>query len=406
MKQIISIKQIVSIFSIIILASGFQVAAAGPFEVSSVISEPYLNPGDTNVGILLTLQNNQSETLSKVKVHLYLSYPFSASVNPNNKLGELSFPGYLIGTGGSGEEYTQYFDITPNSVHKTIFKVDVDKGAKYGSYELPYSIYYEKGEYSGKVKILITGNTLVEIESISVDSMDAKVEPGEVFKLNVSLKNAGDTGIKWIKLALEPEDRGLVPLSSDSEFIFKDMSSGSVKETGFMFSLERNAQAKNYPINISLNYMDEKGNEYNENKLVGIVASGRASLEIAKKITEPARVTENEPFLLTIKIENTGTGDARGVTAALESELSGDTLAYLGEIKKDDYSNAIFTLDAAKSGKISGNLKINYEDEFGKHEVKKEVYLIVNPDTGLDPIPIVFGIGIIGMSIYYWKRKS
>jgi len=36
------------------------------------------------------------------------------------------------------------------------------------------------------------------------------------------------------------------------------------------------------------------------------------------------------------------------VTAKLESPIDGDKVAYLGEIKKDDYSNAIFTLDGLR----------------------------------------------------------
>jgi len=215
-----------------------------------------------------------------------------------------------------------------------------------------------------------------------VASNNSKVEPGEAFKLAVSLENVGDNEIKWLKLILNPKDKELVPLSSDSERIFKDLSRGSKQDTEFWFSIEKDAVVKNYPIDLVLNYMDEKGIEYNETKLVGIVAAGRASLDIAKKTSEPVRIKENEPFTLTIKIENTGTGDAKGVAARLESELGGDTLAYLGEIKKDDYSNAIFTLDGAVGGKKKGNLLISYEDDLGKHEVDKELILIVNSGDG------------------------
>lgn len=395
-----------SIISILIVLSAIQVASANPFEVNSVIGTPHLNPGDHNIEIQLLVQNTQIESLNNVKVHLFLNYPFSATTSPNNMLGELTYPGYLIGAGGSGDEYTEYFDLLPGVVHKTFFKIDVDRNAKYGIYDLPYTVYYEKGEFSGKISLSVTGNTLVEIRNISMDSNNSQVEPGDVFKVYVSLENVGDNSIKWLKLTLDPNDKSLIPLSSDSERVFKDVYPGSQKTSEFVFSLDRESAAKNYPVNILLSYMDEKGDVYNETKLTGIAASGRASLDIAKKITEPARVKENEPFILTLKIENTGTGNARGVEVNLESSLDGDTLAYLGEIKKDDYSNAIFILNPAKSGKNEGNLRISYEDDFGKHEVVKEINLLVYPGDTSNPVPIVLGLVISASALFFWKKRK
>lgn len=378
-----------------------------PFNVTSVVSVPYLAPGDRNVGIEFTVQNNNDTSLDNVKIYLFLRYPFSASISPNNKLDELSYPGYLISSGGSGDEYTQYFTMAPMTSHKTFFKIDVDRTAKYGIYDIPYTIYFnQNNEYSGKITIDVKGDTLVEIKNVSILSNNSKVEPGEIFKMAVSFENVGDNSIKWLKLTLVPRDKALVPISSDSERVFKDISQGSKQESEFIFSLEKGADVKNYPLDLLLDYMDERGVEYNHTNLVGIVSAGKAGLEIAKKITEPGRITENQPFTLTLKIENTGTGDAKGVTARLESELSGDTLAYLGEIKKDDYSNAIFTIDAAKSGKKTGILRITYEDDFGVHDIQKDLILIVNPGDSSSPVPVVIGIIAIIAVVYFWMQRK
>lgn len=392
------------LFLVLIMVSMIQMSAANPVEVTPVITVAHLDPGDMNVEIQLILHNNQSESLNNMKVHLYLVNPFRASISPNNKLGELDNPGYLIGAGGSGEEYTQYFDLASNMSHKTIFRIDVDRNAEYGMYELPYTIYSDKGEYNGKIELSITGSTLIEIKNVSVVPAGV-VEPGEVFKVAVQFENVGSNSIKWLKLSLSPLDKALVPLSSDSESVFTDMPSGTKSESEFQFSLERDATAKNYPIDLLLTYIDEKGQKYNETKLVGIVASGRASLDIAKKTTEPSQINENEPFILTLKIENSGTGNARGVSAYIESSLEGDTLSYLGEIKKDDYSNAIFTLNPAKKGKKNCNLTISYEDDFGKHELKKEILLMVNPVESGEMAFIALGITMSAATVFFWKRK-
>lgn len=393
---------------VLVLAENASAQSGGqlPFNVSSVVSVPHLTPGDMNIGIEFSLFNNLDVTENKIKIHLFLRYPFSASLAPNNKLGELNDPGYLIGAGGSGDEYTPYFDLGPSMSRKIYFKIDVDRNAEYGEYDIPYTIYFDTGkEYTGKITLQVMGDTLVEIKNVSVVSRNLKVEPGEVFKVLIEFENVGDNEIKWLKLALSPEDKSIVPFSSSSERIFKDMLQGSQNESEFSFSIEKDAAAKNYQMDLLLTYMDEMGVLHNETKLIGIVAAGSAKLDIAKKTTEPARIIEKEPFTLTMKIENTGTGDAKGVTAILESTLEGDTLAYLGEIKKDDYSNAIFTLNPPGSGKETGVLRINYEDDFGKHEIQKDLILMVNPADGQNNLPIILGIIAVAGGIYFWRRK-
>ena len=390
-----------------LLASTVSAQAETPFTVTTVVSVPHLSPGDNNIGLEFTLQNNMETAVSSAKVYLYMRPPFSASISPNNKLGELNYPGYLIAAGGQGDEYTPYFSIEAHSSYKTTFKIDVDRNAKYGKYELPYTVFYGGGkEFSGKITLEVKGNTLIEIRNVQVNSNNSAVEPGEVFKISVSLENVGDNGIKWLKLILNPRDISLIPLSSDTEQIFKDIPQGEKKEAEMWFSLEKDAAVKNYPIDLVLRYIDERGVEFNETRLVGLVASGRAVLDIAKKTTEPARIKENEPLTLTVKIENTGTGDASGVIARLESDLTGDTLAYLGEIKKDDYSNAIFTLNGAGDGVKTGNLKISYEDDFGKHEIDRELDLIVNPGNSSNLLPVIIVIAGIAGAIYVWKWRK
>lgn len=390
-----------------LLVSTVSAQSETPFSVTTVVSVPHLSPDDRNVGLEFAVQNNRDVPVSSAKIYLFLRYPFSASITPNNKLDELSYPGYLIASGGQGDEYTPYFSLDARSSHKVVFKIDVDRNAKYGTYDLPYTIFYGSDkEFSGKITLEVKGDTLIEIRNVQVNSNNSVVEPGEVFKIAVSFENVGDNGIKWLKLILNPRDRSLIPLSSDTERVFKDIPPGEKRDSEIWFSLEKDADVKNYPIDLMLRYTDERGVEYNETRLVGLVASGRAELDIAKKTTEPARIKENEPFTLTLKIENTGTGDASGVTAKLESPIEGDLVAYLGEIKKDDYSNAIFTLDGTTGGKKTGILRITYKDDFGENEIQRELDLIVNPGNSSILLPAIIVIVAIAGAIYVWKWRK
>lgn len=394
------------IFVLLIMIASAANTGAVPFEVMTILSVPHLSAGDRNIGIEFNVQNNQDTSYGNVRAYLFLQYPFSASIPPNNKVGELSYPGYLIASGGSGNEYTQYFSISPFGSHRTVFKIDVDRNAKYGTYDLPYAIYYDDKEFRGKITMAIKGDTLIEIKKASAESKDLYIEPGGTFKFDLVIENVGDNEIKWLKLKLMPRDKELIPLLSDSEVIFKDIPQGGNNWTEMWFSIDRDAPAKNYALDLVLNYMDERGIEYNETRLIGVTVVGRANMDIAKKTLDPARVMENQPFTLTMKIENTGTGDAKGVTVNLESNLNGDTLAYLGEIKKDDYSNAIFSLDGAGSGNQAAVLRISYEDDTGKHEAVKDVFLIINPAESQNPLPLLIIAFMVIAAVFVWKRRK
>jgi len=392
-----------------LLVSTVSAQEQTPFSVTTVVSVPHLSPDDRNVGLEFAVRNNMDEAVGSARIYLFIRYPFSASIPPNNnnKLDEQSNPGYLIASGGQGNEYTPYFSLDAKNLHKVVFKIDVDRSAKSGTYDLPYTILYDSGkEFSGKITLDVKGDTLIQIRNVQVNSNNSAVEPGEVFKIAVSFENIGDNGIKWLKLILNPRDRTLIPLSSDTERVFRDIPAGEKRDSEIWFSLEKDADVKNYPIDLVLRYTDERGVEYNETRLVGLVASGRAALDIAKKTAEPARIKENEPFTLTLKIENTGTGDASGVTAKLELPLEGDMVAYLGEIKKDDYSNAIFTLDGTAGGKKTGILRITYKDDFGEHEIQRDMDLIVNSGNSTNLLPLILIIGGIAGAIYVWKWRK
>jgi hypothetical protein len=399
-------KVLITVFVLIsMLATAVYAQQQKPFSVTTITSVPHIMPGDRDIGLEFILQNNENVAIDNIKIYLYLRSPFSASIPPNNKLGELSYPGYLISSGGQGDEYTEYFNIDSQGSHKTFFRLDIDREAAYGLYDLPYTITYGNNkEYSGKITLSINGNTLIEVKNVEM-SNGSKVEPGDSFKINVTFENVGDNEIKWLKLSLIPSNKVIIPLSSAAEHIFKNITSLMKAESEFDFSLEKNAPIQNYPIDLILNYMDERGIEYNETKLIGIEAQGRALLDIAKKITDPTRIEENNPFTLTLKIENTGTGDAKGVTASLESSIEGDTIAYLGEIKRDDYSNALFTLNAAGSGKTSGILHLSYEDDFGRHEIKKDLILLINPSERPNLLPVLIMIIAIAAIVFLWIRR-
>lgn len=61
-------KYIITLFLILALVINVQ---ADPFNVTTVLSAPHLTPGDRNIGLEFTIQNDQDTSLSNVKTYLF-----------------------------------------------------------------------------------------------------------------------------------------------------------------------------------------------------------------------------------------------------------------------------------------------------------------------------------------------
>jgi len=394
------------IFLFVVMLLVVPVCAEAPFSVITVVTPPRVNPGDSGVAVQMALQNTGDVTLNDVRIYLFLKYPFTASYRPNDRLNEAYYEGYIIGTGTVPDLHTPGLSVGSDQIKRTTFKVDVARNAEYGYYDLPYTIFYDSKAYNGKITLHVMGSTLVDVLGIEIVAVDGVVEPGEDFKVNVLLENVGDNKIKWLKLALNPADDEIVPISSDAEQVFRDLDGGVKIDARFNYSVQKDADAKNYPLNIELDYMDETGARFNETKIVGVPVLGRGDLAIAKKSTEPARITGGEDFTLTLKIENTGTGDAEGVSVSLLG-IDGDTVAYLGEIEKDDYANAIFTLAPIGEGTQEVTVNIAYGDDYGDHETVKEITLVASAAQQESSLPLLALVILVVAGIFFWKwRKS
>lgn len=79
---------------------------------------------------------------------------------------------------------------------------------------------------------------------------------------------------------------------------------------------------------------------------------GKSELGFVSVDTNPPRLTEGTPFDLTIRIENTGTGEAKQVSAKVDLPAEGTKEAFIGKIKPGNDAPAIFLLEGAKAGNL------------------------------------------------------
>ncbi|MBU6998302.1 MAG: hypothetical protein HXS41_05280 [Theionarchaea archaeon] len=331
---------------IFILLTSF-VSAESPFKIIATVP-PFVRPGDENVTIQLTVKLESGE-YDDVKVELILPKFFSASKQDSDtfNLGDMSTT-----------------DILKPPMGVCVFQVDISPDATYGDYTVQAYIRTKSGSFLDRFTMHVVGETLIEITQVA--SSEEPVEPGHDFQLDITVKNIGSNAVKWIKIILSPnpgtqaemsvqsvsqlsqatspqESTVIIPISSDLERVFKDVGPGKSVTATYALSVGIDAESKNYAMTVSLVYQDETGMVNSETRTIGIKIQGKPSLELQGIEVDPSAPYQGEEAVISITLENNGTGDARSVKVDLSSVL-GKYTSFIGTMKRNENNAAVFKI--------------------------------------------------------------
>ena len=260
--------------------------------------------------------------------------------------------------------------------------------------------------------VLVNVNTRVskvKQPSIEVEkTIPDYINPGDNFNVSLNLINKGQSKADDINIVVNLSN-SFISSKSPSNYYITGLEPGETYELNLKFTSDKNAEIGLYSIPVVLQYSGASGFLKQQTETIGVQMIGKAKLAIAQKKMNLDIIKVEDTFTLTLKIENTGTDDAKGVKAYIGSDyFYGDKTAYLGEISKDDYANAIFTLTAGNiAGIHESELKIVYEDDYGAHELCKDVTLVIYPtQQDYSPIVIVVVLAIASIAIVFWKFRK
>ncbi len=235
------------------------------------------------------------------------------------------------------------------------------------------------------------------------------IKPGGNFNVSLNLINKGQSKADDINIAVNL-NKSLISLKSPSNYYIAGLEPGETYELNLKFTSDKNAEIGLYSIPIVLQYSGASGFLKQQTETIGVQMIGKAKLDIAQKKMNQDIINVGDSFTLTLKIENTGTDDAKGVKAYIDSDyFYGDKTAYLGEISKDDYANAIFTLTAGNiAGSHESELKLVYEDDYGAHELRESIIVVVY-SAQQDYLPLIFVVFVFciaSVTITLWKFRK
>jgi len=163
-------------------------------------------------------------------------------------------------------------------------------------------------------------------------------------------------------------------------------------------------------IQLSIDYKLPDDTKKTQDEVIEVPIKGESELGFVSVDTNPRRVAAGEPFDLTIRIENTGTGEAKQVAATIDLPMTGTLQSFIGKIKPGNSAPAIFMLDGGSGGTYAYNVSITYVDDLGTHtEVRPMALRVVPKDYTMTVILIslfVIAGGFIFYRYWYLPRKN
>ncbi|MFA4848181.1 MAG: S-layer protein [Methanoregula sp.] len=263
------------------------------------------------------------------------------------------------------------------------------------------------GGKSTRYPIPVNVNTAVGIQRQAILIMDTTLNgtanPGEEIPVTLTIRNAGQTLADDITVKIENNSAVVAPKNADL-YHLGAISGGGQQTVQLVLLSDKKANAGLVRIPVTISYSAIDGVLQTQKTGIDLMLKGKAELGFVSVDTNPPRLTENTPFDLTIRIENTGTGDAKQVSAKIDLPSEGNKEAFIGKIKPGNDAPAVYLLEGAKAGNHPYNLTITYTDDMGVHTMIRQMNIRVPAaDNSGNIILGLIVLAILGFVAYrYW----
>ncbi|MDD1668404.1 MAG: S-layer protein [Methanomicrobiales archaeon] len=249
-----------------------------------------------------------------------------------------------------------------------------------------------------KQAVLVLGTTVPE-----------SANPGDEIPVTLTVRNDGQLLAEDVTLRIGNVSTLVAPKGADLYHLGL-IGSGREKSVALVLLSDKDASPGLVQVPVTLEYASVDGAIHTRPAAINLVMKGQGELGFVSVDTSPRRVSENQPFDLTIRIENTGTGEVKQVAATVDLPMTGTKQSFIGKIKPGNDAPAVFMLDGGKSGTYSYNTTITYTDDLGTHTVSSPMTLRVVPADSSGGIILmllgVLAIGIVTYRFWYLPRKN
>ena len=297
-----------------------------------------------------------------------------------------------FGSLGPGQSATVSFEIQAPSKEGIYFPevwVDINGGK---SVRYPVLINVNAQNQVLRAPTLVVGKTLPD-----------SINPGDAFSVGLDLKNEGVLRAGQVILSINTSSTS-IGVAGSNTIVLNDLNGGATKDITINFVTDKDTPIGLQRINLRFDYQLPDGSVQSQTEVVEVYVKGKAELGFVSVDTNPTRLSEGTPFDLTIRVENTGTGEAKQVSAKVDLPVEGKKESFIGKIKPGNDAPVIFLLEGAKGGDHPYNLTISYTDDMGDHTLTRQMDIRVTPaDMTGNIILVLVILAILGFAGYrYW----
>jgi len=407
-SSVLSLRFVLALLMITVFLTGpaSAVVVSGNTHLGVEVSEINPNPARPGEDLLIkiNIQNAGDEPAENVIVGIEEIHPFIFKYSTSE----------LYGSGTNTERTFRIEQIRQRSKVELNFYLRVNPEAESGIYQIEFTIKDKSGtSFSKRIPVRVEGNPDLVLSGTEIlpvndgNSSSGAIVPGQEFYLRTTVKNAGNGNAKNVRVMLNLNNSSpLIPLEDNVRF-FENLSAGSSENLSFKLLLGSNADVKPYriPLRITASNNTETF-KIDKVQEIGINVLNRAQIDISSLKFDPEIPVKGQQASLTLRLENVGEGEARSVKARLEElEGSGSTGAFLGRLDKDDDAPAVFTFTPEKTGDQNVTLLVEYEDDFGEHQISEHLTFNVQRQEG-SVLPIVLGAVLVLAAVSFYMKKK
>ncbi|MFY9410202.1 MAG: COG1361 S-layer family protein [Methanosarcina flavescens] len=393
--------------SVFLTGPVFAIVVSGSTQLVIEISEITPNPARPGEDLLIrvNIHNIGDEPAEDVIIGIEEISPFVFKYSTSE----------VYGSGTNMERTFQIQQIRQRSKVELNFYFRADPETESGIYQLEFTVKDKGGtSFSRRIPIRVEGNPDLVLTGTEIfpangnNYSSGAIVPGQEFYLRTAVKNAGNGDAKNVRVILNLNSSSpLIPLEDNVRF-FENLSAGSSGNLSFKLLLGSNADVQPYRIPLRITASNNTDTfQIDKVQEIGINVLNRAKIDVSSLKFDPGMPVRGQQVSMTIRLENVGKGEARSVKARLEGlEGSGSTTAFLGRLDKDDDAPAVFTFTPEKAGEQEVTLLVEYEDDFGKHQLSEDLTFSVERQKG-SIIPLVLGaVLILAAIVFYMKKKG
>ncbi len=386
MKNTFHIKTYVAVAA---LALVFIIGNANAAEISIVLDKLSPQPAEPGQDFVLSITlANEGSDVNSVTLKIVPDSPIILK----NENDLVKYENSIIKNGAVVETYQLHID--PRAVSSVY---DIEFRASWLSNDQPR-------ETNKTFNVIVRGVPQLAISNITINP--ESISPKDTFNISFSVSNGGTGIAREVLVSAATGDLPFVPVGADTNIV-KELDPGESSQLSYSFLVKDKGEISSYSIPIKLDYKDENGRNISSQNFVGVRVLGRGELAISDIKIEPQNPVQGDPVTVTMRIENSGNGDAKSVKVSLNIPFEGTKTAFLGKIKPNDDAPAVFSVFVSKSGDVPYSAIIEYEDDLGKHSTTEALNLYMrsaNKNDFVSPVSAV--VIVVGACVYYLYRRK